>query len=966
MKKKVVFLPYDFDTALGINNEGVLAFDYDLEDIDTTETGADVYNGQKSVLWKNCRDAFGDSLKEMYQNFRSDGSISYEKVRQMFEEHQSKWSESIFNEDAWFKYVLPLIEKGTSVYLPMLQGSKKGQRNWWMYYRFRYLDSKYNAGDSLKDFITLRGYAKANFDVELYASIYLTVKFGSYLLQQRGIRGNTYTVVCPLDNVNDTEIYIYDASLLSSVGDLSGLKVGFADFSKATKLLTIKLGDASETYENSNLKEFYAGNNTLLHTVDLRNCNQLAQAIDLSGCTNIEYVYLDGTVVTGCKLPSGGILKVLHLPSTITGLEIIKQPKITDFVIPDYSNIATLRLEYVGDIVDSKSILSNMVVGGRVRIIGFNYTFESVSAINTFYDLLDTMRGLDENGNNVDKAQLMGTIHVDTITGAEMAALLERYPNISITYNHITSYLYYYNHDGTSLLYTESITDGGNGKYSGTPSRSSTAQYSYTFVGWSRTPNGEAESDARLNVEADRNVYAAYTATVRTYTVYFVNSSSGSNVTLQTVSNVPYGSNATYTGTTPVDAENGMDFLGWSPSPTNITGNTTCYAVFESPLEVVEISDSWADIIASINDGTYSTKYKVGNYKPIDLGSSGVINMQIAAKDKDVLADGSGNAPITWIAKELLSGTFHGMNPALATNYDYSGVIDAWVFYESTKQIYTNSNIGNGIPSTNNQEMIVGCNFSITATDEQSFKIEVKNKYTSNRTKHFLNMTVSGIEENDLNYTFSAQTDSVIFTLTAGQTINISALYNCLSNSYWYDSINSYGFTINLSSTTGGNFEVSNFTTDTANTRVKNGYVEGTGTIGGWEKCEMRTYLKETIKPLIPEEVRNAIKEVDKYTLMIDSSGSTATYIHKTIDDIWIPHEKEITGSNTDNKNLHYKILFPNEASRIRNVVGTTYGADYWLRQPYTNNRFYQIDNNGYESNDKSEISDGVLICFCM
>ena len=153
MKKKVVFLPYDMDTALGINNEGALVFSYNLEDIDQIEGGADVYNGQQSVLWKNMRDAFFDDMKEMYQGLRSSGAISYDKVKQMFEEHQAKWPEAIFNDDAWFKYIDPLIEKGNASYLSMLQGSKEGQRNWWMYYRFRYLDSKYNAGDSLKDFI---------------------------------------------------------------------------------------------------------------------------------------------------------------------------------------------------------------------------------------------------------------------------------------------------------------------------------------------------------------------------------------------------------------------------------------------------------------------------------------------------------------------------------------------------------------------------------------------------------------------------------------------------------------------------------------------------------------------------------------------------------------------------------------------------------------------------------------------
>ena len=735
---------------------------------------------------------------------------------------------------------------------------------------------------------------------------------------------------------------------------LSGLKVGFADFSKATKLLTIKLGDASEIYENSNLKEFYAGNNTLLHTVDLRNCNQLAQAIDLSGCTNIEYVYLDGTVVTGCKLPSGGILKVLHLPSTITGLEIIKQPKITDLVIPDYSNIATLRLEYVGDIVDSKSILSNMVVGGRVRIIGFNYTFESVSAINTFYDLLDTMRGLDENGNNVDKAQLMGTIHIDTITGSEMAALLERYPNISITYNHISSYLYYYNYDGTSLLFTETITDGGDGVYIGTPSRNSTAQYSYTFAGWSRTPNGEAEEDARLNVEADRNIYAAYTATIRTYSVYFVNSSSGSNVTLQTVSNVPYGGNALYTETTPVDAENGMDFLHWNPEPTNITGDTTCYAVFESPLEVAEISDSWADIIASVNDGTYTTKYKVGNYKPIDLGSEGIVNMQIAAKNKDELADGSGNAPITWVAKELLT-TKHRMNPQIENVYSYSNVVNAWIFNdnENNKSFESETSIGNGEPSSENNYMAVNCSFTITASDNQDITFKMENYFSSgSSSEHYVITNIDG-EDNKV----AGDSSSVTKTLTAGQTMNITLKYITTSNSYWYK-YSSYVL-VKLSSTTN-NFVVNDFTTDTANTREQNGYKEGTGAIGGWEKCDMRKYLKETIKPLIPEEVRNAIKEVKKYSTIINISG-TKVKNSITNDDIWLLGDRELNINNISGTlGASYKVLFPDDNSRIRG------GEPYHYRDAESYSRFYIVNGSGRKSYDASYYKKGVLIGFCM
>ena len=70
-----------------------------------------------------------------------------------------------------------------------------------------------------------------------------------------------------------------------------------------------------------------------------------------------------------------------------------------------------------------------------------------------------------------------------------------------------------------------------------------------------------------------------------------------------------------------------------------------------------EILDSWDTIIANIDNGTYSTKYSVGNYKPLDLGSEGTINMQIVAIDGDELADGSGYAPLTFLSIELMPYT---------------------------------------------------------------------------------------------------------------------------------------------------------------------------------------------------------------------------------------------------------------------------------------------------------------------
>lgn len=583
MKKKIVWLPYDFDTAIGINNEGSLVFSYNLEDIDQTEGGADIFNGQQSVLWKNLREMFGPELKAMYQNLRSTGALSYEKVEKMFEDHQAKWPEAIFNEDAWFKYLAPLEEKGSAAYLAMLQGSKAEQRKWWLYNRFKYIDSKYNAGDSLTDVITLRGYAKSNISITPYADVYATVKYGSYLVQTRAARNETYEMVCPLDNVNDTEIYIYSASQLADVGDLSGLKVGYAEFVYATKLQSLKLGDSSRYYANGNLQTLYLGQNKLLKTLDVRNCTGLGtgdqKTVDLSGCTGIEEAYFDGTQVTGVTLPNGGVLRILHLPSSITSLIIRNQPSLTDFTCPGLSGITTLWLENVGSAVDTLSILESLGTGARVRLFNFDWSLEDASEISGVLDTLDDKRGLDQNGDNMPTAQVYGTIHVPSVTGNIISHARERYPDITITYEHVTATVVYLDNDGTELA-RETITDGGTPISTPRLTTKEDARYNYTFLGWGTSANGAVVDGILDNITSDTTVYAIYSRVEKTFTVRLFNG----DVLVQTYTNVGYGSDITYSGTPVFNGTgNAADYVfnGWSPSLTNITSDRDCYAQYD-------------------------------------------------------------------------------------------------------------------------------------------------------------------------------------------------------------------------------------------------------------------------------------------------------------------------------------------------------------------------------------------------
>ena len=216
-------------------------------------------------------------------------------------------------------------------------------------------------------------------------------------------------------------------------------------------------------------------------------------------------------------------------------------------------------------------------------------------------------------------------------------------------------------------------------------------------------------------------------------------------------------------------------------------------------------SGPWEELFASINAGTYRTDYSIGDLIPLDLGTEGSINMQIAGFDCDPLAAGGNYAAVSLISKELLT-TSHRMNPART-------------------------------PS--------------------------------------------------------------------------SAPYD-----------------------------------------------EGTGTIGGWEKSEMRSYLKNTIKPLIPSAVRNAIVEVTKTQISYTVSGSSET--QTTTDDVWIPSRSEIQTSEAI-----YPVLFPDSASRKKSKVGGS-ATQWWTRQAYSSSNFYPYTSSGSPTNDPANFSYGVALGFCV
>lgn len=501
-----IVLFYDADSSLGTDNKGNLAFDYYLEDIDYTEGGDPVYNGQNSVLWKNLRATRYNEIMAMYQDLRTrtDNSVSYETVIGMFENHQSKWPEAIFNEDMHTKCLVPLIESGDGLYLPMLQGKKEQWMKWWLYNRFRYLDSKYVTGTSMENRITIRAHQKANVQLTSYVNMYGHVYFNAAMVEHRMERNVPYDFEWPASGAEDPVIGINDADLLTSLGDLSPLMVELIDVSGAPHITFLKLGDGASDYANYSLNSITLGNNVLLRTLDVRNCPNLTTTPDVSGCTNIEEVYFEGSSIQGVKLPNGGVLKTLHLPGTVVNLTVVNQPQLTDFSIPSYSQITTLRLENAG-VLDGMAlgILNAIPENSRVRLLGVSFPECSAEEAMAICDRLDKMRGLDESGNTVDAAQVSGTIHITSLTGEELYRFQSRYPSIEVTYDELTLYTVRFWNGDTLLQTVNGLLYNAAAEYTGdTPTKSDVSNpEDYTFTHWDPEPIVTGDMDCYAQFE---------------------------------------------------------------------------------------------------------------------------------------------------------------------------------------------------------------------------------------------------------------------------------------------------------------------------------------------------------------------------------------------------------------------------------------------------------------------------------
>ena len=767
IRRKAVAEPYDMDTAMGTNNEGNLTLEYNVEDTDVDpETHLPVFNAQDSVLWNNIRDSKENQIIGMYRSLRG-VNLSYNDIETRYEEAQHKWPEMIWNEDAQRKYLDPLlpekIDEPTTFYLSMCQGNKQQQRKQWLERRFAYFDSKWYGNQdkviAIRTYLTSEDIqsGKANTDITItpYIDLYASFELGSTYIQEKTYAGQPKTITLPSDallnlqSLNDTEFYIYSADWIRSIGDISSLMPDHVNISQATRLQEIILGKAGN-YNFPTLKKLDLGTDnvtiptlSLLKKIDVTNCTGLTASINASNCPMLEQAYFTGTNITSLSLPNGGVLKKLHLPSTITQLVIQNQQNIEEFSVirrdrnendktifvdteADYSNIKYLDIRNIGEsniplfaILDTiiekyKTDVQNTPAGQqlpdrlKIQLEGFTQKIiaptveDAQDQVEEFFENLLLCQNLQGsmNGNNYVPPTIVGTIDLtqfNSINGQWLTEIQQN-PNYSqfhvqFLFNNVNFQVTFHDGDGNVLPFSNEQdyyeVSGSSGSqisvtYTGsTPTKTSTAQFDYTFNNkWAIIQNGNPVQGVLNNITKNIDLYACFDPVRRSYPVYFKLAAEDNNGTERYLKNettnenhmvmIPYGttisaindsypyiSTSYYPNTVqhPVSLkgtqQEGYGFIGWKNLPKTVTGLTNIYANFNSPVDISLIEDSWDTIIANIDNDTYKTAYKIGNYKPLDLGEYGTYNMQIAAFDSDKDTNNQ-TIPITFISMELV------------------------------------------------------------------------------------------------------------------------------------------------------------------------------------------------------------------------------------------------------------------------------------------------------------------------
>lgn len=1001
---------YDNDSSLGINNSGELTMSYGKEDTDYRTDGDPssgyIFNAADSVFWCRVRDLMHDDLARLYQTLDSSGCWSSSSLINEFDNWQAQFPEELWRLDIERKYYRTYQGGGlnggntpepTPRFLKsMMNGRKKYQRRQFERDQAAYMGTKYLSTTIKADQIMFRcntpkgAVVTPNYTLQIvpYSDMYLSVLFGNSpsAQQVRAKAGQTYEITCPLTQMDDTAILIYCASRIQALNDISACYIHDNDFSKASKLQKLIIGNSTSGYSNAFLTNLNLGNNAQLEELDIRNCPNLTGSINLSSCGNLEKLYAEGTSITGVLFASNGKIMLAHLPETINSLTMKNLNYLTDLQAT-YDNLESLTVE--NSVVDEYAIVNDAVDTLQIlRLVGIDWIVPNTDLLNSILKM----------NNSV----LTGKVHIaGQARQRELDSYAKAWPDLTVTYNGIiTQYkVTFMNADGTSIKdkkgndYVQYVDQGGkvtdpiaSGEIN-TPTIESTAQYNYTFSGW---------DGINTNVTSSMTVTAMYSETVRTYTVRWLQQA---GVVLATKSDVPYGSYVEYDGVYPTMADNEDSYIynlfsGWDKNTGFITGDTDVYAKWETqnglPTSGTNLKDMTpVQLYAVATSGRANDYFEQKDYVNIKMGNDySFTNVDENLLAEEMYFDGtSANVIDTGI--KLFGSEEKSFTIAIDFEFENATADDTLLScfeYDGSEGFRLRYNGTSPEIQWGSSSQVVGYGSKRDLVVLRHIKGEDKlYVYSFNGASGSSNVYADEIEYTDLTRNRSTNTEATIvlggFKFLSNGTIDNMGKGYIHWAKVWLDDLGDsiarnlaawthetmcfeyygserYRFANDSSRKTGASF----ICRDLLNYKHSMNFTNTN--VGGWENSSMRQFTNNRIYNAFPTVWKSIIKQVQIPT----SAGGKSQEIIASKDYVYLPSYVEISGIQTQpygNEGSHIS-WFIGDAERVKTSNGSASG--WWSRSSVVEYDRYFINTNSSGTCNNTYVmsnrEDGICPCF--
>ena len=637
---------YDNDTSLGLNNYGKQVYRYGLEDSDEDDKGEEVFRQSDSLFFCRIRDLFDDKLKTLYQTLESANAWNAENFITDADAWQEQFPEGLWLEDIKRKYIrtytTSFIGKGGDQQFlrNMANGKMKYHRRQWERNQEQYMASKYQTTQALGDSHAanfrvgrpagaLAITPNYEFSLTPHSYIYLNVQYGGAAPVSVRATELNKPIRVPYAGTSADIIDVGSAAAISNFGDLSKMYPRTVSLQHATNIKELTLGNNISGYQNNLLSDdgLTFANNSLLETLILTNIVALEGSQDYRALVNLKTLLAEGTNIKSFTFADGGKLAIAALPDTINNITL---RRLKDLVIDkedsskdtltlannNYNNVETLFIEGCPKI--DQFILFNRCKNLKyIRLDNINF---GTREYKYFEDNLFKLGGLTVDNQQTDNAQISGTVRFESLTGEQFNELRERYPNLKITYDALTSVIKFMDTDNKTPIIQQSYERNSENKINcieldivpkTVTLKDASDEFRYQLFGWSTAKNitvncesldEHAEElerkkyteDMLTNIEGDRTFYPVFEEIRRTYEVKFVGGTSEKTLNISYGSYVPVTEyeNLAKEDTTTYDAPGIHVFTGWVPKPeeTPITGNTVFYAQFtEDELGLADI-----------------------------------------------------------------------------------------------------------------------------------------------------------------------------------------------------------------------------------------------------------------------------------------------------------------------------------------------------------------------------------------